>query len=83
MTEEDSLDALLKKCALSECSECHGAITLENIGWNPQPEGGTGDVFPVVSIVCKVCTRLLRTIHVRTFATSPADAVQKANEALA
>ena len=83
MTDNENLDALLKKCALSECPECHGAITLENIGWNPQPKGGTGDVFPVVSIVCRVCKRLLRTIHVGTFAASPDDAVQKANEALA
>ena len=83
MTENESLDALLKKCGTTQCPECHTAIGLENIGWTePAASEAAGDVFPIVFIGCHRCQRRLRTIHVNRFAASRDEALQQAHEAL-
>ncbi len=66
----------LARHGLAKCPHCG---TDASIGWNPAAD--FQDVFPIVYIACKPCGKRLKVVQVSGFAHSPADAIQKANEA--
>lgn len=83
MSEPEEMASLLARHGLAMCPTCGTPMTAENIGWNRGPEGGSGDFFPSVFIVCTVCKKRLKTIVLNgsDFAQTREDAIKRANEA--
>lgn len=77
--DEERLEPILRKHGLTRCPDCNKAVTLQDVGWNPQAD--FADVFPIVYLVCAKCRKRLRVFQVTSFAQSLDEALQAFSEA--